>query len=147
MAQTDCCHCLCCRQGEDPGTDFRGSGLLGLQNLLYMANTHSLSFTALLHKTRGTRSAWEYPFACAGTNLTFVLAELLELKPKNRARWAQAVTVLKRMYDMESQTWKSSHKNYGVPVAAMVKALVNEPTPLSMNQKMLCHVMNLDLTK
>mmetsp|Transcript_18983 Transcript_18983/g.53175 ORF Transcript_18983/g.53175 Transcript_18983/m.53175 type:complete len:290 (-) Transcript_18983:252-1121(-) len=72
-------------QGEDPGTDFRGSGMLGLQNLLYMAENHPSTFQVLLHKTDGTRAEWEYPFACAGTNLTFVLAESLELKPSNRA--------------------------------------------------------------
>lgn len=63
-----------------------GSGILGLQNLLYLANTHPRHFQVLLHKINGTRAAWEYPFACAGTNLTFMLAEALELKPDNRAR-------------------------------------------------------------
>ncbi|KAF5832807.1 ELMO/CED-12 family-domain-containing protein [Dunaliella salina] len=72
-------------QGEDPGTDFRGSGVLGLQNLLYMAENHPDTFRVLLNKSNGPRADWEYPFACAGTNLTFVLAESLELKPGNRA--------------------------------------------------------------
>uniref|UniRef100_A0A383WJC3 ELMO domain-containing protein n=1 Tax=Tetradesmus obliquus TaxID=3088 RepID=A0A383WJC3_TETOB len=64
-------------QGEDPGTDFRGAGLFGLDNLLYLGTRHPVLFSQLLHKTQGSRSDWEYPFAVAGLNLTFVLSELL----------------------------------------------------------------------
>lgn len=37
-------------------------------------------FKSLLHKTVGTRSEWEYPFAAAGVNLTFMLEEVLDLR-------------------------------------------------------------------
>ncbi|KAF8071076.1 elmoA [Scenedesmus sp. PABB004] len=66
-------------QGEDPGTDFRGAGLLGLDCLIYLGTRHPRLWTALRHKTAGTRSDWEYPFAVAGLNLSFVLADLLGL--------------------------------------------------------------------
>lgn len=64
-------------QGEDPGTDFRGAGLLGLQNLLYLGAHYPHLYHSLLHKTQGRRSDWEYPFAVAGLNLTFMLSEVL----------------------------------------------------------------------
>lgn len=37
-------------------------------------------FETLLHKTNGSRSEWEYPFAAAGVNITFMLEELLDLR-------------------------------------------------------------------
>jgi len=67
-------------QGEDPGTDFRGSGYFGLVNLVDLARRHPATWDALLHKRQGARATWEYPFAVAGLNLTFVLTEVLELQ-------------------------------------------------------------------
>jgi ELMO domain-containing protein len=51
-----------------------------VQNLLYLAHTYPGEFDRLLHKRSGTRVQWEYPFAAAGINLTFALAELLGFK-------------------------------------------------------------------
>jgi hypothetical protein len=39
-------------------------------------------FEKLLHKTDGDRAEWEYPFAVAGVNLTFMLGDLLDLRKK-----------------------------------------------------------------
>jgi hypothetical protein len=66
-------------QGEDPATDFRGGGFLSLQLLVHFAEHHREEFEALMKKTRGNRSEWEYPFAAAGVNITFMLVEILEL--------------------------------------------------------------------
>ncbi|RXH75220.1 hypothetical protein DVH24_029941 [Malus domestica] len=38
------------------------------------------SFQRLLHKQDGTRAEWEYPFAVAGINISFVLAQMLDLQ-------------------------------------------------------------------
>ena len=65
--------CLITRQGEDPGTDFRGGGYLALQCHLYMAAREPELFAALRWKRAGQRSEWEYPFAVAGVNVTFML--------------------------------------------------------------------------
>ncbi len=65
--------CLTERQGEDPGTDFRGGGYLALQCHLYMAAREPELFAALRWKRAGQRSEWEYPFAVAGVNVTFML--------------------------------------------------------------------------
>ncbi|EFJ52460.1 engulfment and motility protein [Volvox carteri f. nagariensis] len=66
-------------QGDDPATDFRGAGMYGLDNLIYLAEVHPETFRRLVDKTEGTRAEWEYPFAVAGLNITFMLSELLEL--------------------------------------------------------------------
>ena len=38
------------------------------------------SFQCLLHKQDGQRAEWEYPFAVAGINISFVLAQMLDLQ-------------------------------------------------------------------
>ncbi|KAL6785108.1 hypothetical protein ACKKBG_A02470 [Auxenochlorella protothecoides x Auxenochlorella symbiontica] len=66
-------------QSDDPGRDFRGGGLLSLECLVYAAEEHPATFQSLMQKRDGKRSDWEYPFAAAGVNLTFMLAGLLGL--------------------------------------------------------------------
>lgn len=66
-------------QGVDPGTDFRGAGIYGLECLLYLSSNHQHLFQRLLLKNVGQRVEWEYPFAVAGLNLTFMLSEELDL--------------------------------------------------------------------
>ncbi|XP_058005580.1 uncharacterized protein LOC131181461 [Hevea brasiliensis] len=76
-------------QGRDPSTDFRGAGFISLENLLFFAKTFSTSFQRLLKKQGGKRSAWEYPFAVAGVNITFMIMQMLDLdasKPRTFVR-------------------------------------------------------------
>lgn len=55
-------------QGDDPKTDFRGMGMLGLDNLLYFASKYThLARRALLHSMHPTNG---YTFAIVGINLT-----------------------------------------------------------------------------
>ncbi|KAI4386614.1 hypothetical protein MLD38_004532 [Melastoma candidum] len=67
-------------QGTDPSTDFRGGGFISLENLIYFAKKYPESFHNLLHKKDGLRAAWEYPFAVAGINISFMLAQMLDLQ-------------------------------------------------------------------
>ncbi|XP_009365297.1 ELMO domain-containing protein A-like [Pyrus x bretschneideri] len=67
-------------QGSDPSTDFRGGGFISLENLIFFARQYPESFQRLLHKQDGTRAEWEYPFAVAGINISFVLAKMLDLQ-------------------------------------------------------------------
>ncbi|KAL0408488.1 UNVERIFIED_CONTAM: ELMO domain-containing protein 3, partial [Sesamum radiatum] len=73
-------------QGKDPSTDFRGAGFISLENLLFFAKTFSASFQSLLRKQEGKRAIWEYPFAVAGVNITFMIMQMLDLDAKNE--WA-----------------------------------------------------------
>ncbi|CAL5421129.1 unnamed protein product [Camellia sinensis] len=72
-------------QGEDPSTNFRGAGFISLENLLFFAKTFSTSFQCLLKK-RGKRAAWEYPFAVAGVNITFMIMQMLDLDAKDSSK-------------------------------------------------------------
>ncbi|XP_047980898.1 ELMO domain-containing protein A-like isoform X1 [Salvia hispanica] len=67
-------------QGKDPTTDFRGGGFISLENLLYFAKNFPKSFQDLLRKKEGNRAVWEYPFAVAGVNITFMLIQMLDLE-------------------------------------------------------------------
>lgn len=67
-------------QGKDPATDFRGGGVMGLDNLLGLHQHFPQAFSALLNKSRGTRASIEYPFAVAGVNITFALMSMLGLR-------------------------------------------------------------------
>ncbi|XP_071706942.1 uncharacterized protein [Rutidosis leptorrhynchoides] len=87
-------------QGKDPSTDFRGGGFISLENLLYFARYYLKSFQDLLRKQEGDRSMWEYPFAVAGVNITFMLIQMLDLesvKPRTLVR-----ATLKFLSDNES---------------------------------------------
>lgn len=88
-------------QGKDPSTDFRGGGFISLENLLYFAKNYPKSFQDLLLKREGNRAMWEYPFAVAGVNVTFMLIQMLDLeavKPQSLV----GATFLKFLADNES---------------------------------------------
>ncbi|KAF9677794.1 hypothetical protein SADUNF_Sadunf08G0144600 [Salix dunnii] len=79
-------------QGRDPSTDFRGAGFISLENLLFFAKTFTTSFQNLLKKQGGKRSAWEYPFAVAGVNITFMIMQMLDLDAlKTRRTFVRSV--------------------------------------------------------
>jgi len=62
-------------QGRDPATDFRGMGLLGLQNLLYFSTQHNRHARQVL--THSQHPQLGYSFAIVGINLTSVAVKLL----------------------------------------------------------------------
>ncbi|CAN6708281.1 unnamed protein product [Malus baccata var. baccata] len=66
-------------QGCNPSTDFRGCGFISLENLLFFARIYPASFRRLLFKRDGNRATWEYPFAVAGINISFMLIKMLDL--------------------------------------------------------------------
>ncbi|KAI3499127.1 hypothetical protein L1887_34920 [Cichorium endivia] len=66
-------------QGVNPSTDFRGCGFLSLENLLFFAKKFPAAFRRLLFKECGDRAAWEYPFAAAGVNISYMLIQMLDL--------------------------------------------------------------------
>ncbi|KAI4343383.1 hypothetical protein L6164_010738 [Bauhinia variegata] len=78
-------------QGRDPSTDFRGAGFISLENLLFFAKTFSTSFQRLLGKQGGKGAAWEYPFAVAGVNITFMIMQMLDLDASKPRTFVRAV--------------------------------------------------------
>ncbi|KAH6772233.1 ELMO/CED-12 family protein [Perilla frutescens var. hirtella] len=75
-------------QGSDPSTDFRGGGFISLENLIFFAKTYPEAFQNLLYKKDGVRSEWEYPFAVAGINISFMLVQMLDLQSGNPSNLA-----------------------------------------------------------
>lgn len=61
-------------QGEDPGTDFRGMGLLGLEQLEYLSRKPKHLSINLLR--RSLDKSYEYPWAITGINITYNLLSL-----------------------------------------------------------------------
>ncbi|KAM7508858.1 hypothetical protein LguiA_019311 [Lonicera macranthoides] len=88
-------------QGKDPSTDFRGGGFISLENLLYFARNFPKSFQDLLRKQEGDRAMWEYPFAVAGVNITFMLIQMLDLEAV-KPRSLVGATFLKFLAENES---------------------------------------------
>lgn len=58
-----------------------------LINLNYPLFGFQASFQWLLKKQGGKRSAWEYPFAVAGVNITFMIMQMLDLDASKRNTW------------------------------------------------------------
>lgn len=65
-------------QGTDPATDFRGMGILGLNNLLYFAEVHPETFRKIV-TVQAERKERDYPVAVAGINITQMLYDLLRI--------------------------------------------------------------------
>ncbi|CAB1316649.1 unnamed protein product [Coregonus sp. 'balchen'] len=62
-------------QGNDPKTDFRGMGLLGLHNLLYFAEHDKATALQVLHDSLQPKH--RYSFAIVGINITDLAYSLL----------------------------------------------------------------------
>lgn len=88
-------------QGKDPSSDFRGGGFISLENLLFLAKNFPKSFQDLLHKQEGVRAMWEYPFAVAGVNITFMLIQMLDLEAV-KPRSLVGATFLKLLSENEA---------------------------------------------
>eukprot|EP00009_Paramoeba_aestuarina_P001621 CAMPEP_0201516950 /NCGR_PEP_ID=MMETSP0161_2-20130828/8185_1 /ASSEMBLY_ACC=CAM_ASM_000251 /TAXON_ID=180227 /ORGANISM="Neoparamoeba aestuarina, Strain SoJaBio B1-5/56/2" /LENGTH=949 /DNA_ID=CAMNT_0047914311 /DNA_START=103 /DNA_END=2952 /DNA_ORIENTATION=+ len=65
-------------QGKDPGTDFRGMGLLGLKHILYFAKTYTKIFVDMA-TTQNARESHYYPVSTAGINISSMLLEILNI--------------------------------------------------------------------
>lgn len=62
-------------QGDDPKTDFRGMGILGLQNLLFFAREYNSAAKHILSHSHHPKHG--YSFAIVGINLTHMAFRLL----------------------------------------------------------------------
>nr|CAD7409351.1 unnamed protein product [Timema poppensis] len=63
-------------QGDDPKTDFRGMGILGLENLIYFAEEYPGPAGHVLSHSHHPQ--YGYAFAIVGINLTFMAYHLLK---------------------------------------------------------------------
>ncbi|CDW52288.1 ELMO CED12 domain containing protein [Trichuris trichiura] len=63
-------------QGHDPSTDFRGMGILGLKQLLFLCK-HYPMWSARMYSF-SVHPSFGYPFAIVGINMTSLLCDLLK---------------------------------------------------------------------
>lgn len=63
-------------QQADPASDFRGGGLLGLEQLLFIATTRTGVVRRMISEPEPEMS--RYPWACVGINLTMEAVRILE---------------------------------------------------------------------
>ncbi|RZC69242.1 hypothetical protein C5167_032332 [Papaver somniferum] len=96
-------------QGKDPATDFRGGGFISLENLLFFAKMFPKSYQDLLQKQEGNRAMWEYPFAVAGVNITFMLIQMLDLEAENDDAFDILYCITFKLMD---QQWLAMNASY-----------------------------------
>ncbi|GFP78799.1 elmo domain-containing protein a [Phtheirospermum japonicum] len=93
-------------QGSNPSTDFRGCGYISLENLLFFARTYPVR---LLLKEGGERAKWEYPFAAAGINISFMLIQMLDLHSEDEDAFDILYCITFAMMDAQ---WLAMHASY-----------------------------------
>jgi hypothetical protein len=76
-------------QGNDPATDFRAMGLLGLQLLIYLFTNYNSRCKHILSQNR------DYPFCVAGINVANALLDMLNLKVMDH-RDKSSITLLSK---------------------------------------------------
>lgn len=77
-------------QGRDPATDFRGMGVLGLQNLVWFAENRTATAREVLADT--AREAW-FSFAITGINLTADLVRMARERRLNQYFYTRGATL------------------------------------------------------
>jgi hypothetical protein len=65
-------------QNKDPMSDIRGSGLMGVKQLLYMLQTYPDRLKELIQKHK-PRENTHYPVAAAGFSITIALTKITDI--------------------------------------------------------------------
>ncbi|KAH9733475.1 ELMO domain-containing protein [Citrus sinensis] len=128
-------------QGKDPSTDFRGGGFISLENLLYLARNFPVpaevdmyrhlcdrdkSFQDLLRKQEGDRSVWEYPFAVAGVNITFMLIQMLDLEAENESAFDLLYCITFKLMDHQWLAMRASYMDFNTVMKSTRRQLERE---------------------
>ncbi|KAF3792990.1 ELMO domain-containing protein A [Nymphaea thermarum] len=113
-------------QGKDPSTDFRGGGFISLENLLFFGKTYPKPFQDLLRKQDGSRAMWEYPFAVAGVNITFMLIQMLDLLSENDWAFDLLYCVAFKMMDQQWLAMRATYMDFNSVMKATRAQLEKE---------------------
>lgn len=76
-------------QQSDPASDFRGGGMLGLEQLLYIASTRTAIARRMLSEPASEQS--RYPWACVGINLTMEAKRILEERKIDTSLYGKSI--------------------------------------------------------
>ncbi|GMN48327.1 hypothetical protein TIFTF001_017503 [Ficus carica] len=88
-------------QGKDPSTDFRCG-------------------------TEGDRSVWEYPFAVAGVNITFMLIQMLDLEADNESAFDLLYCITFKLMDHQWLTMRASYMDFNTVMKSTRRQLEKE---------------------
>ncbi|XP_073219871.1 uncharacterized protein [Cicer arietinum] len=113
-------------QGKDPSTDFRGGGFISLENFLFFARNFPKSFQDLLWKREGDRSVWEYPFAVAGVNITFMLVQMLDLEAENESAFDLLYCIAFKLMDHQWLSMRASYMDFNTVMKSTRRQLEKE---------------------
>ncbi|XP_048140964.1 ELMO domain-containing protein A isoform X3 [Rhodamnia argentea] len=113
-------------QGKDPSTDFRGGGFISLENLLFFARNFPKSFQDLLRKREGDRSLWEYPFAVAGVNITFMLIQMLDLEAENESAFDLLYCITFKLMDNQWLAMRASYMDFNAVMKSTRRQMERE---------------------
>ncbi|TVU06816.1 hypothetical protein EJB05_46851 [Eragrostis curvula] len=113
-------------QGVNPTTDFRGCGYVSLENLLFFARTYPASFKRLLLKQQGIRVTWEYPFAVAGINISYMLIQLLDLNSEHEDAFDVLYCIAFEMMDAQWLAMRASYMQFKDVLEATKQQLERE---------------------
>ena len=125
-------------QGTDPGTDFRGMGILGLKHILYFAKKYTRIFTEMA-MTQAQRKSHYYPVSTAGINISAMLLEILNVGKKQDDEVGEIFPILfdhphalEEMYcvifQMFHRVWdemKADYMDFTVVAGAVKETTVN----------------------
>lgn len=75
-------------QQADPASDFRGAGILGLDQLIFMASTRTPVARRMLAEPASETS--RYPWACVGINITMEAIRILESRKLNKSLFGKS---------------------------------------------------------
>ncbi|KAK5583875.1 hypothetical protein RB653_005479 [Dictyostelium firmibasis] len=95
-------------QGMDPATDFRGMGILGLDNLIYLSTKHSNEAREIL---KNSNSKCCYPFAITGINITALVLNLID-KPHFKIYFFKNGSTLDQFNELYSLVFISFDRFY-----------------------------------
>ncbi|CAJ2664973.1 unnamed protein product [Trifolium pratense] len=113
-------------QGKDPSTDFRGGGFISLENFLFFARNFPKSFQDLLWKREGDRSVWEYPFAVAGVNITFMLVQMLDIEAENESAFDLLYCIAFKLMDHQWLSMRASYMDFNTVMKSTRRELEKE---------------------
>ncbi|XP_076317187.1 ELMO domain-containing protein 3-like isoform X3 [Tachypleus tridentatus] len=117
-------------QGNDPATDLRGTGLLGLLHLLYFILDSSTSQAAKKVYQISQDEIQNFPFCLMSINMTRIALEVLreELLNKECNQRNQVMIVVNEFYAGTFlhlyQTWKKHHKTI-IDTGYVIKAVTD----------------------
>lgn len=113
-------------QQSDPASDFRGGGMLGLEQLLHLASNRTSIARKMISEP--SEEASRYPWACVGINLTMQAMRILEDRKIDKSLYGKSPDdALRVFHDLYADMFEVLHHRW---VAAKPENLLDFPPVL-----------------